>query len=471
LALVLATGVATAIYRTSSGAPDPAQVVPSNAFAVATLDFHLASGQEAAINRMLGLFPEIKLAGGGSFKDRVFRALTQASPPFVDYDTRVKPWLGDRVAIAGWLDKGTARVEVILESLNDSAVRQHAAKAFGPHAHYRLRDGFVIFGEGQADVDNAVAAAAKSSLATSGAYENDLARLPSGEAVTAWVNGSAIGPLFRQSLSASDERIALFTFGAIGAVSLDDVLRSRFAIGAHVTGDAIRVDVRGVGGTPRKSAPTSMLKSLPARTIGAVEIGDPSAFTDELMRLLQILGPEIASSLGRVPEGFPKDPAGIFGLALGIRIPEDIKTILGDRAVLTFGGLEPGALPDMAIRTHPTGQTRAMGYVQTVRARLSAEGAINVDVSTLSHDVVLASSRSYGQEIGASGTFGQQPRVKAALGDMPGQVSTAGYLDLSRIWPLVGTAIPPDVQHLQAVGYWVVDGGDVQAAQFSLVID
>jgi len=469
--LVFGMGVATAIYRSSNGGPDPARVVPSDAFAFATLDFNLASGQEAAINRMLELFPEIKLAGGGSFKDRVFRALTQASPPVVDYDTRVKPWLGDRVAVAGWLDNGTPRVEAVLESRDVSATRRYAAKALGSDAYYRLRDGFVIVGDTKADVDDAAAAAARSSLASSRTYQNDVARLPSGEAVTAWVDGPAIRPIVQQSVSAADQPIERFALGAIGALSLDDLLTSRFAVGAHVADDAIRVDVRGIGGAPRKSAPTSMLKSLPARTIGAIEIGDPSAFTDELVQLLRILGPEIAKSVGRVPAGFPEDPAGLFGLALGIRIPDDVKTILGDRAVFALGGLEPGALPDMAIRTHPTAQIRAMGYVQTVRANLSAEGAINLDVSTVSHDMVLATSRSYGQEIGTPGTLGQQARVKSALGDMPSDVSTAGYLDLSRIWPLVGTAVPPDVQHLQAVGYWVTDIGDVQVAQFSLVID
>ena len=62
--------------------------------------------------------------------------------------------------------------------------------------------------------------------------------------------------------------------------------------------------------------------------------------------------------------------------------------------------------------------------------------------------------------------------IKAWNQEVPAKdaVSVAAYVDLSRVWPLVGDSVPSAVQHLHAVGFWAAQSADVQSAQLRLVI-
>jgi hypothetical protein len=94
---------------------------------------------------------------------------------------------------------------------------------------------------------------------------------------------------------------------------------------------------------------------------------------------------------------------------------------------------------------------------------------LHIDVSTTNGDLVLATSPSYGQDIAKGGDLGGQDQAKAALGDMPSAVDVAGYVDLGRIWPLVGAGVPAAVTHLHAVGFWAATDGAVQTGQLRIV--
>ena len=466
LSLVLSAGVATALYRTASGRPDPAQVVPASAVAVAVLDFGLGKDQEGSIEGMLGRFSAVKLPSGGSLKDRVFRVLTQDADTPVDYDRDVKPWLGDKVVVAEWLDHGQQRTEVAMQSRDDNAFRRHAKAAFAPDGHYLLQDGFVLLSDSGADVRAAVDAASHRSLASNRSYSHDVALLPGGEAIEGWVNGPATAPLLRSFVSPAERPQADLGFKLFGALSVGDLFNRHFAFGMHVSGDAVRLDLRDVDSTLGARAPSTMLTSLPAGTAAAIELGDPGRFTDDLMQLVRELGPLISPD-----EALPASPAELFQLGLGIRVPQDVKSILGQRAVVAFGGLELGSWPDIAIRTHPTNFPSAQSLAQRVGLRLSQQTPLVLDVSNSGKDLVLATSSTYGAQIAKRGTLGQQARVKSALADMPSEVTTAGYVDLDRVVPLFSGNLSPDVQHLRAAGYWVADSGDVQSAQLSLIIN
>lgn len=165
----------------------------------------------------------------------------------------------------------------------------------------------------------------------------------------------------------------------------------------------------------------------------------------------------------------PSDPFARIQELLGISFPDDVKTVLGDRAVVAFGGLELAGLPDVAIRSHPSDLSTAQSLADTLSSTLSST-PVNVDVSTAGDDLVLATSSAYGEQIAKAGGLGDKSEVKTALDGMPDAVNVAAYVDLSRVWPLLGNDVPKDVTHLHTVGFWASTSGNVQTAQLRVVM-
>ena len=550
LTLVVSAGVATAAYRGTSDSPAPETLIPSSAFAVATADLSLPGGQAGALETLLGRFPGLHLKGDGSIRDRVLRTMLSSWDSRLDYDEDFKPWLGDHFAVAGWNRDGKPEMEVVLQSTDDAAARKSLNAFTDGDGSVVMHDGYAIVGNNRAAVDDAIAAAAKSSLADTGPYAGDVNALPDNEAITGWLDGPATKDVLRGTTLGGEilggpESLALSGLGTFGP-GLGDVFKGRLALGVHVTDTIAQLDVRSVGGLTTKSAPASMLTELPAGTIGAIELGDPGSVVDAVTPLVRIFGalgsesgmtscygsssavpvpPTVPGlspqSLRRqlrmaVPPGTPHrraliraalrhyhkalararhnnsgaysstldlnpdectstapaptDPFAEIQKFLGINFPDDVKTILGDRTVVAFGGLEIAGIPDIAIRSHPSDLTTAQSLASTLSSTLATETPVTVDVSTAGDDLVLATSSTYGAEIAKTGSLGEQEQAKTALAGMPDNVNVAVYVDLSRIWPLLGDDVPDGIRHLRAVGFWAASTGNVQTAQLRVVM-
>ena len=526
--LVGTAGVATALFRGSSSDRDPATVIPANAFGVATIHLDLPGGQDSSISQILGLFPGVKLPDGGSLTDRVFRAMTKDSTPPVDYDKDIKPWLGDSATVAGWLDNGKPTLEIVLASTDDNAARAHLPAMMSGSDHFEVHDGWVVLGNSQADIDDALKAAATSALAGTGSYATDLNTLPSNELVTGWLDGAGAVKALQGALGSAGGGLSMF--GALGAGNLAGALKDRLALGLHVADDVVQLDFRDVGSTtktPVAMSPSSLLTQLPAGTIGAFELGDPAGVLKAVTPVIKIFGSfvgasQVCSSSGfavapaipkqlllrqlrrAIPPGTPhrqaqirkllgqvrqaransslpsggtckstssaaSDPLAEIQKALGISFPDDLETILGDKAVVAFGGLELGGLPDVAIRSHPTNLSSAQSLAQQMTTHLGSTTPLHLSTTTAGDDLILATSPSYGAEIGKTGTFGDAPQVQKALDGLPADVAGALYLDLSRIWPFAGASVPDSVKHLKAIGLWSGKSGDVTTLQLRVV--
>ncbi|HEX4654666.1 MAG TPA: hypothetical protein VH274_02870 [Mycobacteriales bacterium] len=542
LTLVVAAGVATAAYRSSSSSTQPTALIPANAFAVATADLSLPGGQSGALETMLGRFSGLHLEGAGSIRDRVLRTMLHSADPSIDYDSDVKPWLGDHVAVAGWTHDSQPELEVVLQSTDDASARSHIAQIGNGTAHVVIHDGYAVVGNSQTAVDDAIAASGHASLADSATYGADIGALPDNEAITAWFDGPAAKDLLGGTvMGGTSDALAFSGLGMFGSAA-GNLFKSRVALGVHVTDTVAELDVRGVGGTTTQSAPATMLTTLPAGTVGALELGDPGSVVDAVTPLVRFFGsfaaesgtvcfgsssagPLVPAVPGLSPQslrrqlkaafppgtphrrallrsglrhyrkalvqahrrkgGFapapmsgctsepapaPTDPFAGIQKMLGISFPDDVKTVLGDRAVVAFGGLELAGLPDIAIRSHPTDVSSAQSLAETLSSHVSGSTPLHIDVSTAGNDLVLATSSTYGQEIAKAGGLGTEEQFGTALDGMPDSVTTAVYVDLSRIWPLLGSGAPTGIQHLHAVGFWAADSGDVQTARLRLVM-
>src|SRR3954469_4667226 len=193
LAVVLTGGIVTAAWRAFQPHHAPESLVPSTAFAVGTLDLSLPGGQSDALAAFADPFPGSPTHhGDGSAVDRLLRAIfRESSDPHLDYDRDIKPWLGDHVVLAGWMDKaGKPQMEGLVESKDDAAAKRVLTKAIGTgDGAIRFADGYAVLGDTDALVRESIDAAHRASIADNADYVHDLEALPGDPAATGWMDG------------------------------------------------------------------------------------------------------------------------------------------------------------------------------------------------------------------------------------------------------------------------------------------
>jgi hypothetical protein len=533
LTLVLGAGVVTAAWRGTSNGTSPEALIPANAFAVATADLSLPGGQSDALETLIGRFPGAHLIGDGSIRDRVLRTMLHGVQPSIDYDADVKPWLGDHVAIAGWNDNGKPEMEVVLESTDDGSARQHLGSIVDGHAQVVMHDGYAVLGNTQQAVNDAISAADKSSLHDSSQYAADIGALPGDQAITAWFDGPQAKDLLSGTmLGGASGALAFSGLGsgisnllkgraALGVHVTDTVAElDAHSVGASTTAAAPATMLTALPsgtigaleiGDPGAvvDAVTPLIKLFGSFTETSTSCGfsfgygsSSGAFGSsggsfapapanrpskrQMLRQLRKSIPAGTAHrrhiIKQILKGYqgsgqsctsqptpPTDPFAQIQKFIGISFPDGVKTVLGQRAVVAFGGLELAGLPDVAIRTHPSDLASAQALAGTLSSTVASSSPLHIDVSTAGDELILATSPTYGQEIAKAGDLGGQDLAKAALGNIPDAVTFAGYVNLSRVWPLIGSGVPAGVQHLHAVGFWASTSGDVQTAQLRVV--
>jgi hypothetical protein len=261
---VLLGGIATVTVRSFAPTANPAEVVPASAFAIAQFDLSLPDGQADATEHLVKRFPGAP-TGSGSIRDRLLRAMFKdSSDPHVDYDRSIKPWLGDHVAVAGWIDgTGKPQAEFVLESTDDGAARTAIHKA-SPDVGIAFSHGFAVLAPSQSAADAAVRAADKSSLADNTTYTGDLGLLDGTPVATGWADGAGVAKAIKSAFTSD---VGAGAPDPLAATGLENV-NGRVVTGLRVSDDgdnsAIQLDIVARGGPASKRATsTDRLVHLP----------------------------------------------------------------------------------------------------------------------------------------------------------------------------------------------------------------
>jgi hypothetical protein len=523
LSLVLAGGVATAAYRAIQSPADVTTMLPASTFAMMSIDLGLPGGQDEQLDAFLDHFPGsiTRQDGSGSTVDRLLRdVFDDSADPHVDYDDEIGPWLGDHVAYAGWLDDGEPRAVGLIETTDEASARSHLHELTADHPiGLVVQDGFAVIADTEDLARAAVQAAAAHSLADDPDFTSDMDLLPDGEAAVGWLDGQGLKEVLSDVIDSPEQSGALGLFGLSGVD--ESAWTGRAAAGVHVTDDTAQLDVYQVGGKEGAIAASSRLTALPDKTVGAVEIAAPGPIVDGIVTAVKLVAPAMggvtqdcatatapsrigalvgpgtphrhrllrqlrearrqaqqqdggsspySSECHMTVPAQPTDPLDAFAEATGLTLPEDLKTLLGDASVISFGGVQIGALPDVAVRSHPDDLAAARAAADRLRSHVLEETGIDLAVEDVDGDLVIASSAAYAEAITAGGDLGDQPAARDALGDVPDEVSVAGFLDLSRLWPLALGQVGRDVPHLHSVGFWSTRDGSVTHSQIRLVV-
>jgi len=183
---VIGGGVAYVGYHklASSGA-QPDEWAPSSSVAYIKIDLDPAASEKIAALRFEQKFPDAPhVTSADQLKDTLLSEAFDQPSSNIDYATDIKPWLGDRVALAAYPDASGKIQPVGILQVKDATQAQagltkliHTGDGGMSAAGFAIENDYAIVGPSQAAVDAAVAAARTSSITASNQYAADVATL------------------------------------------------------------------------------------------------------------------------------------------------------------------------------------------------------------------------------------------------------------------------------------------------------
>jgi hypothetical protein len=194
LALVAAgCGGSSSSSGSASGSAGAAALVPRDAAAYVAVNTDLKSSQWKQVDDLLNKFPS---------KDRLLQSLRgDLAKQGVDFDSDVKPALGDEIDVAVLVTQTGSRQVVALTKPKDEAKFDALLKKGSPpHPVHEKVDGWTVVAQKQAGLDAVKAASKGSSLQDDSAFGDAFGKLPGDAVAKFFVRGSAARSLGAGSL-------------------------------------------------------------------------------------------------------------------------------------------------------------------------------------------------------------------------------------------------------------------------------
>lgn len=464
LAIVLAGGGFAAYHLLASKGGQPDAWAPANSLFYAKVDLDPSASAKVAAWRFEQHFPNApKIASADDLKDALLEAAFRSDGK-VDYNTDVKPWLGDRVGLAVFPDAGGKPQTVGIVAVKDagraksSLAKINATDPIG----YSSQGSFVIIGDSQATVDDAVSAAKKANITSNADYAKDVAALKDDRIVTGWWNAGATLKAVAPELPAQSR--ALLSSGALAG--LGNLDKARMAFGVRVQPSDVEVEAR-MFGTPATTTPATTgtghgtagaaLGNLPAGTVAGFAMADPKGLLQQQMASLQsgILGAGLQTQLQAL------------GAQLGIALPGDLENLLGSSLAV---GLDSVPKADVGkalvtVMTNPTDPAKGLHTAQVLAAAISsAQTGLQLSATGRGGTVVITNDKA-----AATGKLADEAGFGTALAGMPSDATLAGYVNLAAL-AAAQPNMRADTKPLQSIGFYQRSDGDTAALYLRLTV-
>jgi hypothetical protein len=429
LVLALVGGVTYAVGALSGGGSQPADALPSGAFAAVTLDLDPSAGQKLDGFRFLRKFPALrdKVPTNGDLREVMFDAVADdAGWSKVDFDSEVAPWLGKRIGVAIYPPAGNSdglpqpTVAVALQVSDQDAagtgldrLAAASARTGTPRPGWAFSGDYAVLAETQASADRMVREAGSASLASDPHFATDVAAAEDG-ILLAWADMGAAG----RALGAESLLDGSMS-GVLGGVS---GASGRSTLVARFDGpDVFEVVGRATGATTAgwSSHPVTGLAELPASSVLAFGLADGKALVPKAYDSMR-------ESFGKQGQFLDDAVAGLEH-DYGIRVPDDVAVLLGDNLVAALDGTRSDSV-QVGARVS-TDVPRAQAVLDKVEAALRDQGGeLPVVRREAGGDLVIASTDRQAGRLAASGTLGQVPAFQRALPDL-GDADVAVWVD------------------------------------------
>ncbi|HZG94245.1 MAG TPA: DUF3352 domain-containing protein [Mycobacteriales bacterium] len=435
LTLVAGAGVYAA-SRVDGGGTQPEELVPASAFAFGKLDLDPAADQKVAIREFASKFPEApKPRGDENITDALLKGAFDQDK-CVDFETDIKPWLGDRVGMAGITGTDGKPVPLVLVQVKDEAkLRAVKGKLDGCDKDagsdelkgLTFAKGYAVFSNTQADSDGAVKAAAKASLKDADNFNGDLAKLDGNQVVVMWAD---LERSFNAASKGSPE---------LGMVpnGVTKYLKGRVVMGVHMEGDYAEVYGQTIGGNLAEvygaDAFTGIkdLGALPANTVAAMSINGLETYVTKMLDQFNETGMPVDDFFAQ------------FKDETGLDVRKDIIPLLGSKTTFAIGGdltklMEDPRVGVKSVVKDPANAKKVGAKLVDLAGKDEFELESSVDGETF-----YLTTKGYTAELKAGG-LGDTPQFKKAMGDLGDGLVQGVYVNIAEMMKAVPESDDPD---------------------------
>ena len=437
---------AFAAFHVLDGGPAAEQALPAEStLAAVSLDLDPSAGQKIAAFKTLRKFPALKkelgLDSGDDLRTLFFDdVLAESDCKGLSYDADIQPWIGDNVAIAAAsFEKGNVAPLVALAVTDKDKAARGLDALFEcgdleGDAGYAFQDDFVLVSDSRAHAEKAAHQAATRPLSDDASYRSWADKVGDrgilnfyvakraatlladslGDLGPLGVAGAASGPNDAARKAAADFR------GAAGTL--------RFADGG--------AELHLVGGLSDKPVDASrsagdVVGGLPTDTAAVLGFTPPQDWADTVTSQLDDLGL------------FFGGENGIRGLEdeLGLQLPDDLHTLLGDGLALSLRGTPPADLTAVGSPEDvPAGLTLAgdpdaiTGVISRLEQKTGTTLAdAGVTVADGNDRVALSFDADYARDLLGSGDLGGDATFQKVVPEAD-KASMLLYVDLDSAW-------------------------------------
>lgn len=381
----------------------PAQVLPGSAVAYTQLDLDPSLAQQASAWQFLRDLPEVKAAVAGGQPDPkaiLWKLMSQGGGDLsgINYDTDVKPWLGNRIGGAVMARDGRPAVVTAIQVTNEneaaSRLRKWSAKADTKY-DVTMRDGFALMTEPD-DTAFVLGEIANGTLAKNPTFAGDFASLREPGVMAGWADLAALAKLNP------------------GPIATAEFAKGRTTFALRFTADAMELagETRGFADGP--AVGTGDLGNLPADTGAAFSF---SGAGQAMAKAWPSLPQEVKASLGEY----------------GLTLPDDLVALLGNTFTVSVSGTtikQLASFPqtlEVGLRVNTDEAVRAQQVLRILAADLLPEG----DLTTVDGSILVAATTTdyLDRMSGTGGRLSGEDKFLKALPDHA-KANQACYVDL-----------------------------------------
>lgn len=424
-----------------SGGDDWIRQVPASATVVAGFDLNPDAGQKLEMLRFALKFPSVSenlsLTEGSDLRETLFSAIIEDHPSCsLTYAEDIEPWMGNQVGAfipAGATNEWVLVLQAGAEAPAVAAVEQLGACGALPGGSVTYTDGYVLAGSRDGAAEAAAAEAMTTSLADDPDYQEDRAKLGASGVAMIWVDSEGLQQINDASTSAMPE--------------LPVSARSSAAVMRFSGGNLELVSVgKVVGEFPTRGV--TKVGELPADTAAAFGLAGGKEFVPMIQDLLTSQGMDLSTGTG-------------------LRMPQDLETILGDDFIFATDRFDPNNLQgpnDLPLGlVIDTDSAALSSLIQQFNMMLGLP-ITHLDEGTLNY---VSLSPSFAQQLqNPSGKLADQDGFKAAVAE-PDKAQVVMYVNVATFSDVLinelgssTTIHAGDIQALQALGMSAWDDGD-----------
>jgi hypothetical protein len=433
---VLGGGAAAAAWLLGGGGTQPEEVLPASTLAEISVDLDPSASQKLEAMKTLRKFPAIDtgLGTGDDLRKWFFdQAVKDTGCKQLDFASDVEPWLGDRAALAAVDLAGKEPAPAVVLQISDQARARTGIQRLvdcghpGPDFGYAFTDGYVVMSD-SADHARTIASSGEQSPLSQDAGFTGLSDRAGDRGVVDFYVAQQAGSYLVDHLA----DLSGGATAADGTAMAQQVKDFRGLAGAVRFADG-GVELSAIGlGAQQLAAPGkagAAVAGLPRDTAAAVGFSLPA-------RSIQQIFESLSGAAGMTSQQLTAEAETMTGL----RLPDDLQTLLGTGVVLSLGGNAPDLASVRGPADIPFGAT-VLGDPQKISdvldrvAERQGTSLQQLGISEKSGDgrLVLASSDGYAATLLGKGDLGQESIFTEVVPEAD-KAQTVEFVDFDSAW-------------------------------------